>query len=55
MLVLFVPIVQFLVHGASSLAVPFHVLLISVIVFTVVPLVAGVLLRSMLLRRHGQA
>jgi arsenite transporter len=55
MLVLFVPIVQFLVHGASSLRVPFHVLLTSVIVFIVVPLLAGTLLRSMLLRRHAQA
>ena len=55
MLVLFVPIVQFLVHGASSLTVPFNVLLTSVIVFIVVPLVAGALLRALLLRRHGQA
>lgn len=55
MLVLFVPIVQFLVHGASSLTVPFHVLLTSAIVFIVVPLLAGVLLRSFLLRRHGMA
>jgi ACR3 family arsenite transporter len=55
MLVLFVPIVQFLVHGASSLTVPFRVLLASVIVFIVVPLAAGVLLRAWLLRRHGQA
>jgi arsenite transporter len=55
MLVLFVPIVQFLVHGASSLRVPFHVLLTSVIVFIVVPLLAGTLLGSMLLRRHAQA
>ena len=55
MLVLFVPIVQFLVHGASSLIVPFPVLLTSVIVFIVVPLLAGVLLRSLLLRGHGQA
>jgi ACR3 family arsenite transporter len=55
MLVLFVPIVQFLVHGASSLAVPFNVLLTSVVVFIVVPLLAGVLLRTVLLRRHGQA
>jgi ACR3 family arsenite transporter len=54
MLVLFVPIVQFLVHGASSLTVPFQVLLMSVVVFIVVPLTAGVLLRSWLLRRHGQ-
>jgi len=55
MLVLFVPIVQFLVHGASSLTVPFGVLLTSVLVFIVVPLVAGVILRTVLLRRHGQA
>jgi ACR3 family arsenite transporter len=55
MLVLFVPIVQFLVHGASSLTVPFTVLLTSVIVFIVVPLLAGTLLRAMLVRRHGRA
>src|SRR5579864_9453785 len=45
MLLLFVPIVQLLVHGASSLTVPFQVLLTSVLVFIVVPLSAGVLLR----------
>ncbi len=55
MLILFVPIVQFLVHGASSLAVPFQVLLTSVIVFIVVPLMAGTLLRSLLVRRGGRA
>ncbi len=54
MLVLFVPIVQFLVHGASSLTVPFSVLLTSVLVFIVVPLLAGVLLRSILVRKHGR-
>src|SRR5665213_2155701 len=55
MLVLFVPIVQFLVHGASSLTVPFAVLLTSVVVFIVVPLLAGVLLRAGLVRKHGRA
>ncbi len=55
MLVLFVPIVQFLVHGASTLTVPFMVLLTSVIVFIVVPLVAGVILRSLLVSKYGQA
>jgi ACR3 family arsenite transporter len=55
MLLLFVPIVQFLVHGASSLTVPFRVLLTSVIVFIVVPLLAGALLRSFLLRRYSRA
>jgi ACR3 family arsenite transporter len=55
MLVLFVPIVQFLVHGASSLTVPFQVLLTSVIVFIVVPLLAGTLLRFLLVKRSGRA
>jgi ACR3 family arsenite transporter len=55
MLVLFVPIVQFLVHGASSLIVPFSVLLTSVLVFIVVPLLAGSLLRIWLVRKHGHA
>ena len=55
MLVLFVPIVQFLVHGASSLTVPSGVLLTSVVVFIVVPLAAGVALRSLLVRKRGRA
>ena len=46
MLVLFAPIVTLLVSGASSLHVPFQVLLYSVLVFIVVPLTAGVLLRT---------
>ncbi len=53
MLVLFVPIVQFLVTGASSLTVPFRVLLYSVAVFIVVPLTAGTILRAWLIRMHG--
>lgn len=55
MLVLFVPIVQFLVSGASSLTVPFNVLLYSVIVFIVVPLVLGTVLRLLFIRQRGQA
>jgi ACR3 family arsenite transporter len=54
MLVLFVPIVQFLVHGASTLSVPFGVLLTSVIVFIVVPLTAGTLLRIWLVGSRGR-
>ncbi len=49
MLVLFAPIVRLLVSGASSLDVPFHVLWYSVLVFIVIPLAAGVLLRRWLL------
>jgi ACR3 family arsenite transporter len=54
MLLLFVPIVQFLVSGASSLHVPFQVLLYSVLVFIVVPLLAGMLLRTWLIRARGK-
>jgi arsenite transporter len=53
MLLLFAPIVRFLVSGASSLDVPFIVLLYSVGIFIVVPLAAGVLLRQGFIRRHG--
>ncbi len=53
MLVLFAPIVRFLVSGASSLEVPFHVLLYSVIIFIVIPLSAGVLLRRYFISRRG--
>jgi ACR3 family arsenite transporter len=53
MLVLFAPIVSFLVTGASGLAVPFDVLLYSVGVFIVVPLALGSLSRALLIRRNG--
>jgi ACR3 family arsenite transporter len=54
MLVLFAPIVRFLVSGASSLSVPFLVLLYSVFTFIVIPLTIGVLLRNWLIRKHGK-
>lgn len=54
MLVAFVPIVQFLVTGASSLTVPFDVLLYSVLVFIVVPLVIGVVTRHFLVAKGGR-
>jgi arsenite transporter len=53
MLIFFAPIVRFLVSGASSLQVPFHVLLYAVVIFIVVPLVAGLLLRRWLIRANG--
>lgn len=55
MLVLFAPLVGLLVSGASSLTVPFLVLLYSVIFFIVVPLAAGVLIRAWAMRTHGRA
>ncbi len=54
MLALFAPIVRFLVSGASSLHVPFAVLLYSVVVFIVIPLTAGVLIRRWLIRAKGR-
>lgn len=54
MLFLFAPIVRFLVSGASSLSVPFLVLLYSVVAFIVIPLVAGTTLRMALTRARGK-
>ncbi len=54
MLLLFAPLVRFLVSGASSLDVPFVVLLYSVIIFIVIPLVAGVWLRWRFVARRGR-
>lgn len=55
MLVLFAPIVTFLVSGASNLTVPFMVLVYSVIAFIVIPLLLGSLSRTMLIRLRGAA
>ena len=54
MLVLFAPIVGLLVSGASSLSVPFAVLLYSVVAFIVIPLAIGTCLRWWLVGRHGK-
>lgn len=55
MLVLFAPIVTFLVAGASALTVPFMVLVYAVIAFIVIPLVAGSITRVLMIRSHGAA
>jgi arsenite transporter len=54
MLFLFAPIVRYLVSGASSLEVPFMVLLYSVIAFIVIPLTVGMALRLWLTHAHGK-
>ena len=54
MLLLFAPIVGLLVSGASSLSVPFDVLLYSVLAFIVIPLAIGWGLRTWLVRQQGQ-
>jgi ACR3 family arsenite transporter len=54
MLVLFAPLVRFLVSGASSLEVPFIVLLYAVIIFIVIPLTLGSLLRKWFISHRGK-
>jgi ACR3 family arsenite transporter len=53
MLVLFAPVVTLLVSGASSLTVPFPVLVYSVIAFIVIPLGLGSASRTLLIRIKG--
>jgi ACR3 family arsenite transporter len=52
MLVAFAPIVMFLC-GVADVIVPSKVLITSVVVFIVIPLVAGFLTRKVLLKSHG--
>ena len=54
MLVLFAPIIGLLVSGASSLTVPFSVLVYSVVAFIVIPLATGTLIRAWLITRYGK-
>jgi ACR3 family arsenite transporter len=54
MLVAFAPIVKLLVSGTTDLEVPFAVLLYSVLIFVVIPLAAGSLTRTWLIRRKGR-
>jgi len=55
MLVAFAPIVKLLVTGAAGLDVPFRVLLVSVLIFVVIPLAAGAISRTALIARRGAA
>ena len=54
MLVAFAPIVMFLC-GVADVVVPSKVLITSVVVFIVIPLAAGFLTRTVLLKSHGAA
>lgn len=53
-LVAFVPIVGFLL-GITDVAIPYNTLVASVVVFVVVPLVAGFLTHKLLINRKGEA
>jgi ACR3 family arsenite transporter len=52
-LVAFVPIVRFLL-GVSNVTVPLDTLLLSVVLFVVIPLVGGVLTRIVVTKRRGK-
>ena len=49
----FVPIVKFLL-GVSSVSVPWDTLILSVILFVVIPLAGGALTRTLVIRRRGR-
>ncbi len=52
-LVLFVPIVSFLL-GVTNIAVPWDTLFLSIVLFVVIPLVAGILTRTIVIKRQGE-
>ena len=53
LLVLFIPIVQLLL-GITGITIPWGVLITSVLVFVLIPLVAGYLTNRWLIRAHGE-
>lgn len=52
-LVLFVPIVSFLL-GVTDITVPWDTLFLSIVLFVVIPLVAGILTRTIVTRQKGK-
>lgn len=52
-LVAFTPIVAFLL-GVSGIAIPWNTLLLSVVLFVVIPLTAGWLTRTSYIKQHGE-
>lgn len=53
LLVAFIPIVKFLL-GVSNISIPFDTLISSVVIFVVIPLVAGYLANKILMKSHGE-
>lgn len=51
-LVAFVPIVSFLL-GVNNMFVPWDTLILSIVLFVVIPLVAGALTRTMMIKKRG--
>ena len=53
LLVAFIPIVKFLL-GVTNVSIPFDTLISSVVIFVVIPLVAGYLANRVLIKSHGE-
>lgn len=53
-LVAFVPIVKFLL-GVSNVSVPWDTLILSVVLFVVIPLAGGMLTRSVVIKKKGNS
>lgn len=51
-LIAFIPIVKFLL-GVSNVAVPWNTLILSVVLFVVIPLAAGILTRVLVIKKKG--
>ena len=52
-LVAFIPIVKFLL-GVSNVSVPWDTLILSVVLFVVIPLIAGILTRTLVIKNKGE-
>jgi len=52
-LILFVPIVSFLL-GISNIQVPWDTLVLSIVLFVVIPLTAGILTRTLVIKKKGE-
>ena len=52
-LVAFVPIVKYLL-GVSNITVPWDTLILSVVLFVVIPLAAGLITRKVVVKKHGK-
>jgi len=53
LLVAFIPIVKFLL-GVTNISIPFDTLISSVVIFVVIPLVAGYVANKVLIKSHGE-
>lgn len=53
MLIAFIPIVKFLL-GITNISIPYDVLISSVVIFVVIPLLAGYLSHKILMKSHGE-